>query len=724
LPVDVLHLDPKSRQRLSLAGVTTLAELVGTESLSARTREALGSRAESAVGPAVSTLLRHCSQDGVDLDGFWRDRGVVLAPSKVVEPADVGSLLGALPALVRLALRDDVSPLRDPERDWVIVDGRYGLVSQPKTLEDLGSGVLGLTRERVRQLEAKSMGRLQLAWQEGFHGTVYRLNPALEEPLSRLRTLAEEATGPVAEPELFARLALEGRLDARAARGLAFVLGLAGLSRLDSDGDRRPALWARTADQSVRRFVETSDRIARLLTESVVTPLTESDIAVELNRGRRSDRCSLGDIEAALPLLADCVVQMEDGRWRGKFEHLVGRGNQVYRLLETAGEPQDLDQIAKEINARSLGRRVTVRNLSNQIAHDPRLVPIGKSGLWGLADKHAAAAATIVEMMVETLHRAGRPLTAAQILDSVKARRVVSAASVGMYLQMRPEFVGLPDRQWALASWPEAAKVQAERARKTWQSGVTNTPGRRSLLAERMRDVVVPFLEKAPDQQRPLLEVVRLVNDRLGVRPATAYGYVKRIPGLERIDRDGVASLRLTSSPEEPQAPREDPESAGLRELIGAGEMPKVEFKSSLRWDMRQQKDNPALQKMCTKTIAAFSNTQGGMILIGVEPNGSICGIEVDGKTLMKPDDTCVDAFSRALAAVVAEHLGGGVAAQLPTKYVPLDGGTVCLVEVPPSPKPVYLNDGKTTEFYVRSGTTSRALPLSEVADYVRGRWR
>ena len=161
-----------------------------------------------------------------------------------------------------------------------------------------------------------------------------------------------------------------------------------------------------------------------------------------------------------------------------------------------------------------------------------------------------------------------------------------------------------------------------------------------------------------------------------------------------------------------------------VRELIAAGETPVVEFKSTLMWSTKGNVKDAKLQKMVTKTIAAFANTRGGTLLIGVEPDGGVCGIELDCAILMGKDDTCVDAFSRSLAAITAEHLGAARAARLAMDFVPVDGKTVCVVDVQRGREPVYLKADGVTEVYVRNGTTSVALPVSEIAGYVQSRWQ
>src|SRR5260370_15920823 len=66
-------------------------------------------------------------------------------------------------------------------------------------------------------------------------------------------------------------------------------------------------------------------------------------------------------------------------------------------------------------------------------------------------------------------------------------------------------------------------------------------------------------------------------------------------------------------------------------ELIKRGESKTLEFKSTLRWSLKENRqDNKGVTHAVLKTIAAFLNTEGGDLLVGVADNGSIVGIERD----------------------------------------------------------------------------------------------
>ena len=80
-----------------------------------------------------------------------------------------------------------------------------------------------------------------------------------------------------------------------------------------------------------------------------------------------------------------------------------------------------------------------------------------------------------------------------------------------------------------------------------------------------------------------------------------------------------------------------DPEQH-VRALIAAGESKTLEFKSSLRWDRREECVNKALEGVVVKTLAGFLNAAGGTLLIGVRrrrrarrTRGGLCNAEEAG---------------------------------------------------------------------------------------------
>jgi hypothetical protein len=149
-------------------------------------------------------------------------------------------------------------------------------------------------------------------------------------------------------------------------------------------------------------------------------------------------------------------------------------------------------------------------------------------------------------------------------------------------------------------------------------------------------------------------------------------------------------------------------------EIIAAGEGARLEFKSTLRMNLHTNKNDDAITHACLKTVAAFLNTDGGQLLIGVADDGSIIGIERDG--FQNPDkfelhlwNTLKQAFGEAASTV-----------NVKTEVLAMDGKSICLVECKPSTEPVICKvKGGGEEFYIRTGPATTPLTPSAMLAYI-----
>ncbi|MGH8254651.1 MAG: RNA-binding domain-containing protein [Steroidobacteraceae bacterium] len=156
-------------------------------------------------------------------------------------------------------------------------------------------------------------------------------------------------------------------------------------------------------------------------------------------------------------------------------------------------------------------------------------------------------------------------------------------------------------------------------------------------------------------------------------------------------------------------------------ELIKNGESKTLEFKSTLRWNLQEDRqDDKGVTFAALKTMAAFLNTEGGDLLIGVADDGSIVGIERDR---LESDDK----FMRHLAQVVRNGLGDRAGTCIDPKTQVIQGGTVCVVSCQRSPEPVFLKwkgmqAAAEGDFYVRSGPGTVRLSPDSAREYIRTR--
>lgn len=159
------------------------------------------------------------------------------------------------------------------------------------------------------------------------------------------------------------------------------------------------------------------------------------------------------------------------------------------------------------------------------------------------------------------------------------------------------------------------------------------------------------------------------------------------------------------------------PEPRTASELVTGGEHQYVEYKSSLVWDYHQQRANKTLHQPVMKTLVAFMNSSGGFLLIGVDDEGKVLGLEPDLKTLRRPT---ADAFETAFNTAFNNMIGVEFRQFVDVAFPELDEKPICLLRVRPSAHPVFLLEKGNEKFYIRAGNASQSLTISQANRYIQ----
>lgn len=154
--------------------------------------------------------------------------------------------------------------------------------------------------------------------------------------------------------------------------------------------------------------------------------------------------------------------------------------------------------------------------------------------------------------------------------------------------------------------------------------------------------------------------------------------------------------------------------------LLGADEHERLEFKSSLRIDRRQGGVNRDVERAAMKTIAAFLNSKGGNLVLGVGDGHEIVGLAADYESLPRKDS---DGFENHFTQIFNRAIGPENRNLVRLHFQSVDGREVCLVRVAKSSRPVYMKTDDNEYFYVRTGNVTTPLKLSEVEAYSRLRF-
>jgi hypothetical protein len=158
------------------------------------------------------------------------------------------------------------------------------------------------------------------------------------------------------------------------------------------------------------------------------------------------------------------------------------------------------------------------------------------------------------------------------------------------------------------------------------------------------------------------------------------------------------------------------PDETSLESLIENGENHRIEFKETLLYDVYQDQPNKELKREAVKEIASFANAEGGTLIIGVDDDKNVKGLERDLKLMGDRDD-----FEITLNQEISSRLGEATASlHTELDFREIDGKTVCTVSVEPSEEPVYFEED---EFIVRQGSSARPLSIQDANRYIQENW-
>ena len=158
-------------------------------------------------------------------------------------------------------------------------------------------------------------------------------------------------------------------------------------------------------------------------------------------------------------------------------------------------------------------------------------------------------------------------------------------------------------------------------------------------------------------------------------------------------------------------------EADRVMSLSREGESATVEFKESFSLDVRKGTKEKYIELSALKTIVAFLNTNGGVLLVGVADAGDIPGIRYEVEKFYKGTDAFLLHFKNQLK----QRIGEQNYPYINHRLVDLGHAEVLVVDCKPATSPCYL-DGK--EFYVRTNPATDKLEGPKLVEYVQNHFK
>ncbi len=154
-----------------------------------------------------------------------------------------------------------------------------------------------------------------------------------------------------------------------------------------------------------------------------------------------------------------------------------------------------------------------------------------------------------------------------------------------------------------------------------------------------------------------------------------------------------------------------------INALIRNGESKTVEFKQTLSFDVKTRKKEKWIEKSLLKTLVGFLNSDGGNLLIGVDDNQTLTGINQEVVKLHQSNN---DNFLKHLKNIVKTSIGPEHYPLINNEVIKIGSKDICRITCSKSSKEVYLDN---TEFYVRTNPSTDKLEGPKLVEYIKNRF-
>lgn len=322
----------------------------------------------------------------------------------------------------------------DREREREIISRRFGLFDRKETLEQIGE-LLGITRERVRQLEKAVIGKLKAGADSGQIPHLAMVQDAIIEHLGNMGNVARIS-------DLTPKVSTDNtRIDQSR---ISFLARLAPKLVVIDDNDfyhQSVGIKAAHDEKQIKKSVESIIAAVKQIGE----PAVVDDIAKSAKIDNPKQAAALASTSKALATL--------NNRWGLIKWPMVNPKNirdKIYVILKEHGKHMHFNEISGAIKESDFKRKdVTTQAIHNELIKDKRFVLIGR-GIYALKE-WGYEKGTVADIITEVLKKANEPLHRDEIVKQVLKSRFVKETTILLNLQGKQQFKRVAKATYALA---------------------------------------------------------------------------------------------------------------------------------------------------------------------------------------------------------------------------------------------------------------------------------
>jgi hypothetical protein len=435
--------------------------------------------------------------------------------------------------------------------------------------------------------------------------------------------------------------------------------------------------------------------------------ISENDLIINLKKkiGRFENKNIIRFIKT-LPEI-DCIKVNGNYLYEIKFHLLSRASDKAYRILHENKKEMYIDDIVSKINSLQIEYKSKLYDRHSLTLHsDKRFKSFGKTGKWILSSSNTPTE-TIETLIKKALIRLDKPSTLEEIISKVnEERKNINLKSIQILLSKICHKTD--DKLYILKEWKNRYKdLKLLEKRKNYIR--KNQPIYR---LNQIKDVTVYLENKNKDYASSIIKSLSSKDSKYTTQ--SFYKIFENKKYFEKIFEGKSLIIKLKKSFDKPV-------EQNTFEIIKSGESNTCEFKETMRVCLKQKAPPEAIELGVLKTIAAFSNSNGGDLFIGVNDSEEIVGLEKDYLSF-KPIDQNKDGFQKHLDNIISKTFTNSIFSSLLITIETINNLDFCRINVKKARNTIFAKINKEEKFYIRRSGSTVELSKSEMIKYLKNR--
>lgn len=332
-----------------------------------------------------------------------------------------------------------VSNLNSRQKEFL--EERFGLKDQKrKTLQELGERH-GITRERVRQIEAEGLKAATLN---------FKKNSDAQKIVEQAKKFLVSVGGVRKDDELVDELKTLLKDDSANQYNLRFLFEIAGAPLYFSEDDKHNGFWYADKQtlKKAQAFIEKGVKYFSNKKEDLVfSNKLGKHLAQLASASGISESAAMHYFTVSKKFAINPFFDFGLAHWE-EINPKTARAK-AYLILKKEAKPLHFTKIADAINKSGFkDKKVYPQTIHNELIKDPRFVLVGR-GMYGLKEQ-GYVPGTAKEVIAKILKNKG-PLDPRQVVKLVSEQRFLKENTILLNLQNKKHFKKLPDGRYHIA---------------------------------------------------------------------------------------------------------------------------------------------------------------------------------------------------------------------------------------------------------------------------------